>query len=345
MMNLEPARIVRFHAVVVVLLASGLAGGCRKPAGPATAKHAREVMGTFAEVTAVAATEPIARAAVDAAYAALDRVNNLMSDYVPDSEVGRLNALAGGESLAVSPETFAVLTRAREFAEATGGAFDVTYRPLKEVWKQAGKAGTLPPDSLLEETRLRVGYDKLRLDPATRTVTPTIDGLQVDLGGIAKGYGLDLAAQAALDAGATAVLVNVGGDVLAIGTQASGQPWRIGVKHPFIDGLAGRLALTGPRAVATSGIQQRFTVIDGKRYSHIIDPRTGRPAEQAPSVTVIAPDGITADAWATVFSILTVEEGRTLAASLADVEAMWIWGSAEQMNTAQTDGFSQYVLP
>jgi thiamine biosynthesis lipoprotein len=198
---------------------------------------------------------------------------------------------------------------------------------------------------LLDETRRRIGYDRLLLDRATRTVTPTIDGLQIDLGGIAKGYALDLAAQAALDAGATAVLVNVGGDVLAVGAQASGQPWRVGIKHPFEPGLVGRIALTGHCAVATSGIQQRFTVIGGNRYSHIIDPRTGRPAEQAPSITVVAPDGITADAWATVFSILTVEEGRQLAESLPDVQVKWIWGSADDVRFAQTPGFNRYLLP
>ncbi|UCG34032.1 MAG: FAD:protein FMN transferase, partial [Phycisphaerales bacterium] len=165
------------------------------------------------------------------------------------------------------------------------------------------------------------------------------------LGGIAKGYALDLAARAALDAGATAVLVNVGGDVLAVGAQASGQPWRIGIKHPFESGLVGRIALTGRRAVATSGTQQRFAVIDGKRYSHIIDPRTGRPAEQAPSVTVVAPDGITADSWATVFSVLTVEEGRQLAELLPDLEVMWIWGSADDVRSAQTPGFDRWRLP
>lgn len=321
-----------------------LVPGCRD-VGPATAKHSREVMGTFAEITAVAPARRVARAAVDVAYARLDQVNHLMSDYVSDSEVGRINVLAARQTLVVSPETFEVLRRAREFAKASGGAFDVTYRPLKEVWKQAAKDNVLPPQSLLDETRRRIGYDKLLLDPATRAVTPTIDGIQIDLGGIAKGYALDLAAQAALDAGATAVLVNVGGDVLAVGAQASGQPWRIGIKHPFGPGLAGRIALFGHRAVATSGTQQRFTDVGGKHYSHIIDPRTGRPAEQAPSVTVVAPDGITADAWATVFSVLTVEEGRQLAESLPDVEVMWIWGSADDVRSAQTPGFDRYVLP
>jgi thiamine biosynthesis lipoprotein len=332
------------HILSAILLGMILISGCRDTA-PATYKHSREVMGTFAEITAVAPTRLIARAAVDAAYARLDDVNSLMSDYIPGSEVGRLNALAAGQSLVVSPETFEVLARAREFSEASGGAFDITYRPLKEVWKQAADNNALPAQLLLDETRRRVGYDKLLLDPATRTVTPTIDGLQIDLGGIAKGYALDLAAQAALGAGATAVLVNVGGDVLAVGAQASGQPWRIGIRHPFERGLVGRIALCGHRAVATSGTQQRFSVIGGKRYSHIIDPRTGRPAEQAPSVTVIAPDGITADAWATVFSILTVEQGRQLAESLPDAEVMWIWESADDARSAQTPGFERYILP
>ena len=319
------------------------AAGCRESPRPTAVTQSREVMGTLADVTAVAADEQTARAAVEAAYARLEHVNRLMSDYRDDSEIGRLNGLPAGAGLAVSPETFGVLRRARAISEATGGAFDPTCRPLVALWKQAGKDRRLPDDAALEQTLARVGWDKIELTTATRMVTKKAENMQIDLGGIAKGYALDLAAAAMRGAGASGGLVDVGGDVLAVGHRADGSPWRVGVQHPFESGILLKLILTN-RAVATSGNQQRFTVIDGKRYSHIIDPRTGRPAEQAPSVTVIALDGITADAWATVFSVLAVEEGRPIAEKLEGVEVMWVWGTADHPRSARTSGFDQYVI-
>ncbi len=301
-------------------------------------------MGTLAEVTAVAADRTTAQTAVEAAYAAFEQVNSLMSDYRDDTEISRLNSLPPGESLVVSPETFFVLQRAAEVSQASGGVFDITCRPLVALWKQAGQNNRLPDPSAISDVLAAVGWTKLALDPPTRGVTKGVAGMQIDVGGIAKGYALDLAARRMKAAGATSGLIDVGGDIVAMGRQANGDPWRIGVQHPFQSGLIMKLALSD-RAVATSGNQQRFTVIGGQRYSHIIDPRNGRPAEQAPSVTVIAPDGISADAWATVFSVLSVEQGARKAEELPDVEVMWIAGDATQPQIAKTPGFGKYIIP
>ncbi len=308
-----------------------------------TVKRAREVMGTFAEVTAIAPDKATAASAVEIAYQRIDDVNRLMSDYVDDSEIGRLNRLGAGEALVVSPETFRCLQRAAEIAEASGGAFDATCRPLVRLWRRAGKVQQLPSAEDIRATLRKVGWQKVRLDPATRRVTLATEGMQLDVGGIAKGYALDLAAEAMLSAGATGVLVNIGGDLRALGGQPGDTPWRIGVKHPFQTGLFGKLALKDG-AVATSGVQQRFVEIDGQRYSHVIDPRTGQPAAEAPSVTVIAPDGITADAWATAFSVLPVAEARELAQRLDGIEVMWISGTAAAPIVTQTSGFAAYVI-
>lgn len=301
-------------------------------------------MGTLGEVTAVAAGDADARAAVEAAYAAFDQVDRLMSDYRDDTEIGRFNRLPAGEPLTFSPETFFVLQRSIEVSQASHGALDVTCRPLVTLWKQAAGQNRLPDDAALATALAAVGWNKLRLDPSVHQAAKTVDGMQIDLGAIAKGYSLDLAARAMKSAGAVAGLVNVGGDIVAFGRQADGSPWRIGVQHPFGSGLVMKLALID-RAVATSGNQQRFHVIGGKRYSHIIDPRTGRPAEQAPSVTVIAPDGITADAWATVFSVLPVHEGIERARQLPGVDVLWVWGGNDRPQSTRTPGFDAYVIP
>jgi thiamine biosynthesis lipoprotein len=299
-------------------------------------------MGTVASVTAVAKDPTTTAAAVRAGYARLDDVNRLMSDYRDDSEIGRLNRAPAGQALMVSPETFHVIEKALAVSEASGGAFDVTCRPIVQLWKEAGNRGSVPDRGAIDEALARVGWRKVKLDPATHSLALAGNGTQIDLGAIAKGYALDLAAEAMRKAGATACLVRAGGDVLAMGTSETGKPWRIGIQHPFQEGLFGYLGLTD-RAVATSGKQLRFVIIDGKRYSHIVDPRTGRPAEQAPSVTVIGPDGLTADAWATAFSVLTVSEGQALAARLKDIEVLWIWGSTDDIHTVRTPGFDRYL--
>jgi len=328
----------------LVVLPAFLTAGCERQSGPAEVTRAREIMGTFARLTAIAADEPTARAAVQAGYARLEDVNRLMSDYRPDSEIGRLNDLPTGEGLHVSSETSHCLEQAVEVSQASGGAFDVTCRPLVTLWRQAAQQNQLPSEQTVAETLQVVGAERIELDAEKRVVSRPLDGLQVDLGGIAKGYALDLAAEAMLKAGATGMLVEVGGDVVAIGTNRRGQPWRIGVKHPFRQGLIAVLTLSD-RAVATSGVQQRFYEIDGKRYSHIIDPRTGWPAEQAPSVTVIAADGLRADAWATAFSVLGVAEGRELleTGQTPELEVMWITGSGDQPVIEKTKGFDRYV--
>lgn len=317
----------------------------RPPEGPARQKYAREVMGTFAELTAYAADRDTARAAVEAGYDRLDDVNRLMSDYLDDSEISRLNARSAGEPLKVAPETFACLQTAAAVSAASGGAFDITCRPLVQLWKAAGEDNTLPSDADIEAVLERVGWQKLKLDEAAQSVTKTVDDMQIDLGAIAKGYALDLAADAMQKAGATAGIVDVGGDVRAFGTQPETTTWRVGIRHPFSQGRFGVIDLDRG-AVATSGVQQRFITIEGQRYSHIIDPRTGRPAEQAPSVTVIAPDGITADAWATAFSVLSLEEGRALADSSAfeGIEVLWLTrGPTGDVVTHQTAGLETYL--
>ncbi len=321
-----------------------LACGCEQRPAARKAAASREVMGTLATLTAVAADDTLAAAAVERGYARLEDVNRLMSDYTADSEIGRVNQLLAGQSLALSTETFQCLRQGLEVSRASGGAFDITCRPFVALWKKSASLGRLPTEEELTRTWQLVGPDRIILNFAERTVSPAVNGVQVDLGGIAKGYALDLAAAAMRQAGAASVCVDVGGDVLALGTAADGRPWRIGVKHPFQDGLVAILLLSD-RAVATSGVQQRFHEIDGKRYSHIIDPRTGWPAEQAPSVTVIAADGITADAWATAFSVLTIEEGRRLIAEgrTPNLEVMWIIGGNGPPAIETTDGFGRYI--
>lgn len=309
-----------------------------------SASRARELMGTLATVTALAPTPQAASAAVDAAYRRLDAVNGWMSDYDPNSDIGRLNRAAAGAAVSVSPHTLACVDAAIRYGRLSGGAFDITVRPLVSLWRKAGAAKRMPADADLAAARALVGYHDIALDPGACALALPREGMQIDLGGIAVGYALDYAAEAMREAGAASGLIDVGGDVLAFGAGPEGDGWRVGVKNPFGEGLLARLLLRD-MAVTTSGKQQRFYEIDGHRYSHIIDPRTGLPAEQAPCVVVIARMGIDADAWATALSVLGIEEGGALLAggTAPGAEAMWITGDNGKTGITNTPGFPRYV--
>ncbi len=336
---------IRIIACLSLLAGSASCEQNTNPSLPAASnKQSREIMGTFAEVTAFAADKRTAKRAVKAGYLRLEEINSKMSGYLPDSEVSTINALAADEALKVSADTMLVMAASKEYAQASGGVFDVTCKPLVSLWKQAGQSGRLPTEEAIASARKQVGWSKVILDKDNAAVSLSESGIHIDLGAIAKGYGLDVAAEAMKETGATSGLVNVGGDVVAFGSHGdTGQPWIVGIRHPFdSDAIYGKLAVVD-RAVATSGNQQRFSMIDGKRYSHIVDPRTGMPAEEAPSVTVIATTGMAADAWATIFSVLTVNEGKQLAKTIDGLEVLWLWGTADEIKSEQTPGFDQFV--
>lgn len=329
--------------IASVVAAVVLGAGCERP-GPVRKENTRPVMGTLATVTVVASDDAVAAAAIEAAHERIGDVNRLMSTYQEDSEISQLNQAARGTQIAVSAETFECLKRALEICRLSGGAFDVTCRPLVGLWRAAGVRGTLPTDAELAAAVARVGCESVDLHAAVRGVRLTQSGMEVDLGGIAKGYALDLAAEAIMDAGASSGLVDIGGDIRATGERS----WRIGVRHPFRADRSETICVleVNDRAVATSGNQERYTEIEGRRFSHIVDPRTGWPAEQAPSVTVIAADGTTADGWATALSVLDVEEGAELLASLPDerLEVMWFWKLDGRIQVRQTGGFDVFFV-
>ncbi len=292
------------------------------------------------------ATDAEAERAARDGYAALERINRHMSAYRPDSDVGRLNRAGAGEAVELDEELFDLLAVSRAYTQRTDGAFDPTARRVFQLWTAAGRADTLPTDEQIAEALATAGWQRLALEEATRTATKAVDGLEVDLGAIAKGYAVDRVIDILRDAGMAAGLVEVGGEVRVFGPGPRQGAWRLGITHPFATTplqtrTAGTLAVTD-KAVATSGNYQRFSVIDGRHYSHIIDPRTGRPVDTAPSVTVIADDCTTADVWATALSVLGPEGLATLE-TLGGVEAMMVVGDKDDARVLQTPGFAAYL--
>jgi thiamine biosynthesis lipoprotein len=299
-------------------------------------------MGTEAELRAVAGPGQqhiLVKAIVDAT-AALRSVEAHMSTYLEDSEISHFNAAQPGLAMPVSGDTMEVLRASREISEQTGRAFDVTCRPVVELWRKAAKEDKLPTDAELAAALALVGWDKIVLREGAVEKLALSRG--VDLGGIAKGYGIDRAVAAMKDAGAIGGLVDVGGDVRCFGRRPGGGKWRIGIRNPFTknrNDLIG-LILLSQGAVCTSGNYERYWKIGAKHYSHIVDPRTGRPVADAPSVTVIAPTAMVADAWATALSVLG-EKGLKMLPE--GVEAMLVMGPPEDYKTLTSSGFDRFL--
>jgi FAD:protein FMN transferase len=259
-------------------------------------------MGVRVRLVLHAASEAQARVAAAAAFERVAALDRMMSDYRDDSELRALGRRDGGWT-AVSPDLFDVLARAVEMAEATGGAFDPTAGPLVLLWREARRAGRLPSPAALDEARGRVGWRHVELDATRGAVRFTRPGMQLDLGGVAKGYILQSAVETLASQGVPRALVEAGGDIVVGDAPPGRDGWRIDV--PGADAAfaarAGRLANA---AIATSGPAGQHIEIDGVRYSHTIDPRTGMALTSDVTAHVIAADGATADALATALTVL-----------------------------------------
>jgi thiamine biosynthesis lipoprotein len=282
-------------------------------------------MGTLVRVTVYTQDE---RTAADAFRAAFDRIHALdeiLSDYREDSELNRIARTAVGRPVRVSDDLFAVLSASQELAAATGGAFDVTEGPVIGLWREARKTRRLPGLSALQEAEARSGYRKLHLDQRRRTVTLEIPGMALDVGGIAKGYAASAALEVLSGLGIRSALVAVSGDLAFSDAPPGEAGWRIGIRsgEPATVDLPDTLVLTNA-AVSTSGNAAQHVDVDGRRYSHIVDPSTGHALDNDITVTVVARHGAEADGCATAVSVLGAERGLEFVESRQGVAALII---------------------
>lgn len=274
-------------------------------------------MGLPVRILLHAPDERRAESAARAAFARIAKLDAMMSDYKPDSELRRL----GDEGQAwtpVSPDLLEVLTTAIAVARATDGAFDPTAGPLVALWRETRKTGRLPAPAAIEAARTSVGWTHVEIDRARGAVRLMKPGMQLDLGGIAKGYILGEALRVLRMSGLGRALVESGGDIVV----GSGPPglagWRIDA--PSADALfRGRASRLTNSALATSGSSEQFVEIDGVRYSHVIDPRTGMAVTSQVTARVIADDGATADALATALTVLGPDGARQILDRFPDV--------------------------
>ncbi|MFY9234600.1 MAG: FAD:protein FMN transferase [Fimbriimonadaceae bacterium] len=265
-------------------------------------------MGVDARLVVYAPDRQTAEKACAAAFARMAALDSIMSDYRRDSELMRLCDRGGGR---ISPDLFKVISAAQEVSRKSDGAFDVTVGPLVQLWRTARKARVLPQPEEIAAARRLVGWKKVRLDPRTRTVRLTVPRMRLDLGGIAKGYAADQAQRILKKHGITRALVELGGDIVVSGPPPGTKGWTIRVPNAG-KGKAPVDMRLASCAISTSGDTEQFAVIGGVRYSHVVDPRTGRALANRVQTTVVARDGLTSDPLSTALTVLDPKGRRQL---------------------------------
>jgi thiamine biosynthesis lipoprotein len=301
-------------------------------------------MGTTFRLVFYAPSKAVAEKAAKAAFARIAELDDIMSDYKPASELRRLCEKAGGAPVKVSPDLYKILARSQELSQQSDGAFDVTVAPVVKLWRRARRTRKLPDPQELREALARVGSDKMKLDPVRRTVQLLLMGMLLDLGGIAKGYAADAVLEVLRSFGITRALVAAGGDIAVGEAPPDNSGWKIAVgplRDPT-DRPKHHLFLKNA-AVSTSGDVEQFVVIDGKRYSHIVNPRTGLGLVGRSSVSVVAPNCTASDSLATAISVLGPEKGFRLIKDRPGVAVLFVReNEQEQLVEIATKNFARF---
>ena len=350
------SRVVRPACRWVTVIAFSALCGCAPPrptGAPITPvqkfEFVRDKMGGPFRVAVYAFDEVAAGRAADAAFARVDQLNAILSDYVPDSEISRLSQrTADGpmpEPVAVSEDLWRVLSRAQTIAEQTGGAFDVTIGPFIRLWRRARELHELPTDERLDKTRPAVGYRLLRLDPQRRAAQLLAPRMRLDVAGLALGYIADEAVAAGRSAGAVAVMVDAGGEISVGGAPPGADGWLVALEsleNP--EETTGQYVRIRRGCVSSSGDTRRFIEINGRRYSHIVDPRTGLGLTRRIGATVIAPDGMTADALDTAVCVLGPERGLQLVEGTPGAAARITTIDGERVTVHESKRFRDFLV-
>ena len=302
--------------VTVVLVFSG----CQT--SPVLIKRSQMLMGTLVDVTAVAPDKAVAQEAATAALEEIKRLEKLLSTWISTSELSQINTAAGRNPVRVSPESMGVIERSLEIAGLTEGAFNIAVGPAVNAWN-VSKEGRIPSLKELNALRPLIDLSQVKLDHDSRTVYLGRRGMEIDIGGIGKGYAADQAIVVMQASGATAGVVALSGDIETFGRMPDNQRFVFGIQHPRKEHgqLLARIELEN-EAVSTAGDYQRFFEVNGIRYHHILDPKTLQPSRASQSVTVFAKEGVVADGLDTGIFVMGREKGMALIESLLGVEGI-----------------------
>ncbi len=290
--------------------------------GQITHKRKLSMLGSPFEMTVVAKDTVQGNEYIDLAIAEVKRVEYLISDWIPTTQISQVNKNAGIKPVKVDKEVFDLVSRAIKVSQITSGAFDISYASMDRIWKFDGSMKAMPTEEAIKKSVSKIGYKNIILDPKEQTIFLKNEGMKLGLGGIGQGYIADKVKELLFSKGCISGIVNVSGDINAWGKQPDGKPWTVGIVNPL---NKNKIFATFPlenSAVETSGSYEKFVVFNGIRYSHIIDPRTGYPAQGVVSVSVFAKQTEIADALATGIFVLGVEVGIDLVNQLKGIQCI-----------------------
>jgi thiamine biosynthesis lipoprotein len=309
--------------VFAAMLAAG-AGLARADDAPIRYEAAHESMGTVFTVAAYGHDQAFLSEVVNEVFEEVDQLDEQMSNYRPESELSAINREAAQREVIVEPRLFGLIQYALRVSQESGGAFDITVGPLMEQWGFFRGQGRVPGPAEISQALEAVGYQHVRLAPERRGIRFDVSGVELDLGGIAKGYAVDQAAQILRSNGITAALVSSGtSSIYALGSPPGERGWKVTVRDPFEAGKAADVFRLRNVALSTSGNYEKFFKVDGKTYCHIMDPHTGWPVQNMLSTVAVARTGTESEVLTKVFFVGGVEKSRSYLASHANALAVF----------------------
>jgi FAD:protein FMN transferase len=267
-------------------------------------KRTTKLMGARWDFTLVAKDSLTAEQNIDTCIAEVSRIENLISDWIPSTQVSQINSNAGIKPIKVSAEVFELTKRALHLSDITGGAFDISFAAMDRIWKFDGSMTEIPTEVAIKRSVENVGYRNIILDSINSTIYLKIKGMKIGFGALGEGYAADRCREIMLKRGIKAGIVNGSGDMSTWGKQPNGKDWTIGVTNPAKTGKLIKVVKLKQASVVTSGSYEKFVEFNGKRYSHIINPKTGYPATGLTSVTVFGPSAEIANGFSTSMMVL-----------------------------------------
>ncbi len=294
-----------------------------------TVSDSRLTLGTVVEITLIGNNKAALEDAMTAAFARITEIEMVADRFTSESEISAVNRRKTPATIAVSADMLRMLLISRKVSDLTGGAFDVTVAPLVDLWG-FDVGGRLPARDEIERELSRVDYHRVAIDEASSTITPTDGSVRLELGGIAQGYAAGEVERLIRERGIKSGVINISGDIAVIGDK-NGKPWRIGVQDPRDTDKLCAVINAKDIAIVTSGNYERCFFVDGVKYHHILNPKTGYPARGCASVTVVTRDVVIADALSTAIFVLGPDEGMKLAGTLDGVEVLIVTEEGEMI--------------
>jgi thiamine biosynthesis lipoprotein len=344
-------RLLSALSVVLIFLPVAHAWGAER------LSFQRHLMGTSVEILVWGTEREALSRAVERAYEEVERIETRLSVRNQGSDLSEINRSAGMKPVRVDEELCRLIRESIRYSALSGGAFDVTVQGLGDLWDFSRADFHVPAPELVQSRLVRVDHRKIRLDERESTVFLERKGMAISLAGIAKGYAADRAVGILRESGVGGGVVSAGGDLLAFGRREDGEVWQVGVRNPRNPARNIAMLPASDLAVATSGDYERYRIVEGRRYHHILDPRTGYPVTGCMSATVVARSAMQADALATALFVLGPERGLELAERLPGVEAIVVdahgdvtassglWEAAEGLKEVEPGRLDRHPKP